>query len=120
VPYFHVSSVLNRDSIAEHGLDPSRMGAARGIAGSASPEVAGCFVCREKWETSWFAYTINNTGGPVDVWEVHGLIDDELVDNGSGHVYFPGTIPPDRVTLVIQDVAKPADVNQAPPLFAES
>ena len=32
--YFHVSSGLNRESIGEHGLDSSLMGAARGIAGS--------------------------------------------------------------------------------------
>lgn len=30
---FHVSSVLNRRSIQSYGLDSSRMGAARGIAG---------------------------------------------------------------------------------------
>ena len=34
---YHVTSVLNRESIAQHGLDWRRMGAARGIAGSRAP-----------------------------------------------------------------------------------
>jgi hypothetical protein len=42
---FHGSSVANRESIAKHGLDWTRMGVAPGMAGSQKPEVEGCFVC---------------------------------------------------------------------------
>lgn len=66
-PLFHVSSVANRRSIGAHGLDWTRMGAAPGIAGSRSPEVEGCFLAGEE-DVDWFVLTINNTGGPVDVW----------------------------------------------------
>jgi hypothetical protein len=38
---FHVSSVLNRNSIAANGLDVARMGAARAIAGGREPEQEG-------------------------------------------------------------------------------
>ena len=96
---FHVSSVANRASIAEHGLDSTRMGAAPGIAGSRKPEVEGCFVCVDEWEVEWFASTINNTGGPVDVWEVEGLTAADLIESPSGHHWFPGTIPSTRVRL---------------------
>lgn len=47
---------------------------------------------------------MNNTGGPLDVWEVSGLITSQLVDAGSGYLYFPGSIPRDQLTLVRQDV----------------
>ena len=36
-PLFHVTSAANRESIRSHGLDWTRMGAARGIAGSMTP-----------------------------------------------------------------------------------
>ncbi|HEV2634651.1 MAG TPA: hypothetical protein VGX23_05860 [Actinocrinis sp.] len=61
--FFHVSSVLNRESIAKHGLDWARMSAAPGIAGSRSPEAEGAFVCRGEDDVSFFLM-INNTGGP--------------------------------------------------------
>jgi hypothetical protein len=44
---FHVSSAANRKSILAHGLDWTRMGAARGIAGSTTPEQEGVFLCRD-------------------------------------------------------------------------
>ena len=96
---FHVSSALNRDSILAHGLDWTRMGAARGIAGSAAPEEKGVFVCRDDFEARFFV-DLNNTGGPVDVWEVTGLGEDELVTFDTGFCYFPAPIPPAQVTLV--------------------
>ncbi|MFF0095939.1 hypothetical protein ACFYSF_39330 [Streptomyces canus] len=77
---FHVSSVLNRQSIARHGLDWTRMGAAPGI------------------------FQINNTGGPVDLWSVDGIDEELLLDNGNGFVYLPGRIPAARVRLVRSDV----------------
>lgn len=57
--------MLNRQSIAQHGLDWTRMSAAPGIAGSRRPEVEGIFVCRDEEEAEFFLQ-INNTGGPVE------------------------------------------------------
>lgn len=107
-PLYHVSSAANRASIAAHGLDWTRMGAAPGIAGSAEPEVAGVFLGDEE-EVGIFLY-MNNTGGPVDVWEVTGIAADDLVDNGSGFSYFPARIPAAQITLVSWPQAAPAVV----------
>lgn len=74
------------------------MGAAPGIAGSAQPEVDGVFLCDEV-ETGFFIH-LNNTGGPVDVWAVTGINEDQLVENGNGFSYYPAKIPPSLVTLV--------------------
>ncbi|MFH9978691.1 hypothetical protein ACH4ND_05395 [Streptomyces sp. NPDC017179] len=101
--YIHVSSVLNRQSIAQHGLDWARMGAAPGIAGSRRPEVEGIFVCRGEEEAEFFLQ-INNTRGPVDVWSVDGIDEGLLLDNGNGFVYLPGRIPAERVRLLRSDV----------------
>ncbi|WIM93231.1 hypothetical protein ACTOB_005203 [Actinoplanes oblitus] len=99
---FHVSSVLNRDSIRRHGLDWTRMGAARNIAGSRAPEVEGCFLCDEA--TTTFFIRINNTGGPVDVWAVDGVGEEQLVTSPEGFEYYPGRIPAQQVTLHRPDV----------------
>ncbi|GAA4469143.1 hypothetical protein [Phytohabitans houttuyneae] len=99
----HVTSVRNRESIRTYGLDWSRMGAARGIAGSRGPEVEGCFLCVDPHEVDWFIF-LNNTGGPVDVWAVDGIEVGELLLSPEGHHYFPGRIEPGRLTLVRQDV----------------
>jgi hypothetical protein len=95
---FHVSSAENRESILAHGLDWIRMGSARGIAGSTEPEERGVFLCRDEFEARFFV-DMNNTGGPVDVWEVTGIAEGELVTGGTGFCYFPGPIPPAQVTL---------------------
>ena len=100
--HFHVSSVLNRQSITRHGLDWTRMGAARGIAGSHRPEVEGIFVCRDE-DVSFFLQ-INNTGGPVDVWAVDDVDEESLLDNGNGFFYLPERIPAARIRLVRSDV----------------
>ncbi|MFI0968143.1 hypothetical protein ACH4S8_43380 [Streptomyces sp. NPDC021080] len=100
---FHVSSVLNRRSIAQHGLDWTRMGAARGIAGSRRPEVEGIFVCQGE-EAAEFFLQINNTGGSVDLWSVDGVDEGLLLDNGNGFFYLPGRIPAARVRLVRADI----------------
>ncbi|MER6558233.1 hypothetical protein ABT300_10825 [Streptomyces sp. NPDC001027] len=100
---FDVSSVLNRQSIAQHGLDWTRMGAARGIAGSRCPEVEGIFVCLGE-ETAEFFLQINNTGGPVDIWSVDGIDEGLLLDNGNGFVYLPGRIPAAQVRPGRSDV----------------
>ncbi|WP_234490130.1 hypothetical protein [Streptomyces sp. MBT33] len=99
----HVSSVRNRQSIAQHGLDWTRMGAAPGIAGSSRPEVEGIFVCRDEEEAE-FLMQINNTGGPIDVWSVDGIDEELLLDNGNGFVYLPDRIPAAHVRLVRSDV----------------
>lgn len=96
---FHVSSVANRQSILAHGLDWQRMGAARGIAGSAAPEADGVFLCADEFEVQFFV-NMNNTGGPVDVWQVTGIEEEHLVDSPNGFSYFPAPIPRNQVTLV--------------------
>ncbi|CAM4144353.1 DarT domain-containing protein [Nocardia ninae] len=79
------------------------MGAARGIAGSDQPEQPGCFLALNDFECEWFV-RMNNTGGPVDVWEVHGIEDDDLVLSPEGHRYFPGVIAAAQLRLVRRDV----------------
>jgi hypothetical protein len=110
---FHVSSVRNRDSIRRHGLDASRMGAAPGIAGSSRPEAGGIFLCSDAFTAEFFV-RMNNTGGPVDVWQVGGVDAGELRDNGNGFFYLPGGIAADRVTLVRPDLPTGDDL-AAPP-----
>lgn len=100
---FHVTSVLNRDSIEAHGLDWSRMKEARGIAGSHRPEKEGCFVCFDEMDAQWFV-RMNNTGGPVDVWAIDDLDESTLVVSGEGFSYFPGCIAADKLTLVQRDL----------------
>jgi hypothetical protein len=102
---YHVTSVLNRDSIAAHGLDWTRMGAAPGIAGSRTPEEAGCFLCLDEFEASFFL-RINNTGGPVDVWAIEGVEYEELVEPPNGFHYLPRRVPATQVTLYRRDVVK--------------
>jgi hypothetical protein len=99
----HVTSVRNRESIREFGLDWTRMAAAPGIAGSRGPEVEGCFLCVERPEVDWFI-RLNNTGGPVDVWAVDGLELRQLRTSPNGHQYFPDKIAPQQLALVRQDV----------------
>lgn len=101
--YFHVTSSLNRESIRDNGLDWDRMGDARGIAGSRSPEQAGCFVCEDD-QIEWFVL-MNNTGGPVDVWEVTGVDRDELQESPEGFFYVPRRISPADIELVRRDIA---------------
>ena len=100
--YYHVTSVLNRESISEHGLDWTRMGAASGIAGSQVPEEQGIFLCSD-YDLPFFL-RINNTGGPVDVWGVDGVDDTLLEDNGNGFFYVPERVPASRISLLQQDV----------------
>jgi hypothetical protein len=106
---FHVSSAANRGSILAHGLDWTRMGTARGIAGSTTPEEEGVFLCRGEFEARFFT-GMNNTGGPVDVWAVTGIEEDELIVGGAGFCYFPAPIPPARIRL--------ADCSQDEPVTA--
>jgi hypothetical protein len=100
---FHVTSVANRESILAHGLDWSRMLDARGIAGSRRPELDGVFVCVDEFEVDWFV-RMNNTGGPVDVWAVDGIGDEEIAESSTGHYYVTRPIPATQVRLIRTDV----------------
>jgi hypothetical protein len=100
---YHVTSSLNRASIADHGLDWERMGIACGIAGSPVPETEGVFLCRDEFEADWFV-RINNTGGPVDVWMIEGIDRESLIDNGSGYAYVRHKIPAPNLTLLRSDL----------------
>jgi hypothetical protein len=96
---FHVSSTLNRESIQAHGLDWTRMGAAPGIAGSPTPEVAGIFLARDEFEVSFFLQMAESHGS-LDVWAVEGIDAEQLVDNGSGFGYYPSNIPRSQLSLL--------------------
>jgi hypothetical protein len=39
-------------------------------------------------------------GGPVDVWAVTGIGEEQMIDNGNGFLYFPGRISAGRISLV--------------------
>ena len=71
---------------------------APGIAGSTAPEADGVFLC-EEFQVEFFV-RMNNTGGPVDVWEISGTFEDQMINNGSGFLYFPGRIPAMQVSLI--------------------
>jgi hypothetical protein len=104
---FHVSSAANRESILAYGLDWTRMGAAPGIAGGAVPEEEGVFLCRDEFEAGFFVQ-MNNTDGPVDVWAVADIDEQQLIDAGSGFSYYPARIPRDQVALADWPSAEPA------------
>jgi hypothetical protein len=97
-----------------HGLDWTKMRAARGIAGSTAPEADGVFLCRDEFEAGFFV-RMNNTGGPVDVWAVSGAFEDQMIGNGSGFFYFPGRIPAGQVTLTEWPSPDPAPAGGPPP-----
>ena len=78
------------------------MGAAPGIAGSHRPEADGIFLC-EMYMVDFFV-GMNNTGGPVDVWQVDDVDASQLLDNGTGFYYLPGSIPVSRIALIQQDL----------------
>lgn len=101
--YRHVTSSRNRASITENGLDWTRMGPAPGIAGSSAPEVEGCFLCVDFGEDEWFV-RLNNTGGPVDVWEVAGVSREELLISPQGHAYIARAVAPGHLKLLRQDL----------------
>lgn len=100
---YHVSSVRNRSSIQNRGLDVSQMGAAPGIAGSTRPEAEGIFLSHELFDADFFV-SMNNTGGPVDVWQVDAVDTGQLRDNGNGFYYLPGVIPVAQITLARKDL----------------
>ncbi len=79
------------------------MGPANGIAGSRVAEQQGCFLALNEYERDWFV-RMNNTGGPVDVWEVSGVVFDELIVAPQGYPYRPGVISPDMIRLTHRDI----------------
>jgi len=99
---YHVSSSSNRASILANGLDSGLMEAARGIAGSRSPEQQGCFLCLSENEVAFFV-RMNNTGGTVDVWAVDGVKQDTLKEH-NGYYFLPGRVPSSQVALIRADV----------------
>jgi hypothetical protein len=107
-PYWHVTSSRNRQSILEHGLDWRRMAFAPGIAGSPVPEQEGCFLSAMEFDVEFFV-RMNNTGGPVDVWEVSGVDPDALRQSPEGFWYLPGAIAPRQLRLIRRDVPPAAD-----------
>jgi len=90
-----------------HGLDWTLMGAAPGIAGSGSPEAEGVFLCPSEFDADFFVQ-INNTGGPVDVWAVDGIAEEELITTANGFSYFPAHIPAHHLTLLNRSPEEPA------------
>jgi len=75
--------------------------ASREVEARSSP---GCFLCRDEFEVDFFV-RMNNTGSTADVWAVDGIAASELVESSEGFAYFPGTISPDRLSLVRSDIA---------------
>jgi hypothetical protein len=88
------------------------MSHAPGIAGSNSPEVAGVFLCVDRHEADYFM-RMNNTGGPVDVWQVDGIDVEELLDAGSGYLFLPRPVHSALVRLTALDGHQPACGEQA-------
>jgi hypothetical protein len=110
---FHVSSSLNRASIAEHGLDSRRMGGTPGIAGSRVAELDGIFLALDPEESDWFVWMGKPRHPSLDVWEVtldqdfepyqvHTRSDlpCELIN---GHLCWMEPIPPAQLRLLERD-----------------
>jgi hypothetical protein len=76
---------------------------APGIAGSLHPEQEGCFLCRDEGEVDWFV-RMNNTGGPVDVWAVDGVDEEDLMESPEGYPYLAAPVSPERISLVRRDI----------------
>ena len=116
VQAWHVTSSTNRASIFEHGLDWQRMGAARGIAGSPTPEQQGCFLAFDMFTVDWFL-DFDATILPLDVWEVAEVDIASTLESPEGYSYLPGVIEPARLRFVRTDVwpDPQARRRQAPP-----
>jgi hypothetical protein len=97
--FYHVTASRNRESIERYGLDWSRMGSVSGIAGSRRPEVDGVFLCRDDGEVEFFC-RMNAAGGPVDVWQVNGVGESDLILAPEGFVYLPRPVPIEDLRLV--------------------
>jgi hypothetical protein len=100
---FHVSSVLNRESIDLYGLDWTRMGRAPGVAGNRTPVIEGCFLAQDEADVEFFlGFDANEL---VDVWAIEGIHWTELVEPPEGFWYYPGRIPRSMISLHRRDVS---------------
>jgi hypothetical protein len=98
--YFHATAAQNRESISQHGLDWSRMGSARGIAGSNGPELPAIFLCETREEIPFFT---GMSRAATDVWAVR--VDGLWIESGpDGWVIVAGPISAERLRLVELDV----------------
>jgi hypothetical protein len=66
------------------------------------------FLCLNEFEVEGFV-KMNNTGGPVDVWEVAGASEGLFVASPGRHLYFPGSVAAARVSVFRRDVALDTD-----------
>jgi myo-inositol-1(or 4)-monophosphatase len=111
---YHVSSTLNRSSIAEHGLDWERMRDVPGVAGSPTPERPGVFLAEDLHMADWFVQMSRSNHQSVDIWEVtlphdFDAYEEDLpaglpYDRMDGHLYTTERVPPDRVRLLKTDL----------------
>ncbi len=95
---YHVSAAANRQSIAVHGLDWRRMGAAPGLAsGETAPEAPAIFLCGSIEQARWFAGFAEGRF-PVDIWGIHadGL---QLAETEEGYLVTYRSVEPERLTL---------------------
>jgi hypothetical protein len=93
----HVTAAVNRESIFEHGLDWRQMGAAAGIAGSATPELPAVFLDNDA------GFFVRMARVPVDVWAVR--VDGLWIESGpDGWLLSPEPIGPERLRLVTADL----------------
>jgi len=76
---------------------------ARGVAGSAAPEQEGVFLCSSEHEAGFFL-RFNNGDGPLDLWSVEGVEENELIESPEGFEFVGRPIPPSQVSLVRQDI----------------
>jgi hypothetical protein len=111
---YHVSSSLNRASIAEHGLDWRRMGGEPGIAGSPVAEHDGVFLAGDLNECGWFVRMGKPRHASLDVWEITLDHDFDLYREKTrgdlpcevihGYLCWMEQIPPVRLRLVERDL----------------
>jgi len=121
VQLYHLSPVENRDSIRAHGLDPSRMGAAPGLAGSERPEVTGVYVFDDPGEAKWWAGTMGERHrSGLDLWQFTAQ-QAQLAAGPDGFDHLTGTVAPEalrlRQTFTPEQLAEMAAGGPGPEVF---
>jgi hypothetical protein len=110
---YHVTSSLNRDSIAKYGLDWRRMSSAPGIAGSQSYEAVGVFLVFDPFDADWLVQMGKHRHARVDIWQV--TIDDLEIDINESRPapygsrpmatpYYTQPIPSSKLKLIASDL----------------
>lgn len=110
---YHVTSSLNRESIARHGLDWRSMGPEPGIAGSRTYEAEGVFLVFDRFDADWFVRMGKKRHSRIDIWEV--AIDEDGHESSKepsdgrwreshGYSYYTQPIPPSKLKLVASDL----------------